>query len=175
MPDPLTRRALEAASVIRCATLSLLKAMLPDAAPQDTFERLRALPFVESQPDGLVVHDAVRDVIAASLKAADPGTYRNYRRAAWHHLRTELHSAGNPELWRHTADMLYILENPLVREAFFPSGTHQFAVEPARREDGMSIRTIIERSDGPEATRATVSWWTRAPQWSEPLRLDRIG
>jgi hypothetical protein len=168
--DPLTRKALEAASVIRCATLSLLKAMLPDAAPQDAFERLRALPFVESRRDGLMVHDAVRDVIAASLKAADPSAYRDYRRAAWRHLRAELRSASIPELWRYTADMLYILENPEVREAFFPSGTHHFAVEPARREDSMSIQTIIERSEGPEAARVLKTWWTRAPQTFHAVR-----
>src|SRR5687767_12977569 len=38
--DPRTRLALDAASVVRRATLSLLAAMLPDAAPQDAFERL---------------------------------------------------------------------------------------------------------------------------------------
>jgi hypothetical protein len=161
--DPLTRKVLEAASVIRCVTLSLLKAMLPEAAPQDAFERLRALPFVESRRDGLVVHDAVRDVIAASLKAADPSAYRNYRRAAWRHLRAEIRSASFLELWRYTADLLYILENPEVREAFFPSGTHDFAVEPARREDNNSIETIIERGEGPEAGNLLRTWWSRAP------------
>lgn len=51
VPDPLTRKALEAASVVRCATQSLLKAMLPNMAPQDAYERLRALPFVQSGRD----------------------------------------------------------------------------------------------------------------------------
>jgi hypothetical protein len=162
--DPLTRRALEAASVIRCATLSLLGTMLPDTAPQDTFERLRSLPFVESRKDGLMVHDAVRDIIAASLKAADPNRYRDYRRAAWHQLRSELRSASFPELWRYTADMLYILENPVVREAFFPSTTHEFAVEPAGKEDSESIQTIIKQGEGPVASKALISWWVRAPQ-----------
>jgi hypothetical protein len=35
--DPVTRRALDAASVVRRITVSLLQAMLPDAAPQDAF------------------------------------------------------------------------------------------------------------------------------------------
>jgi hypothetical protein len=168
--DPLTRKVLEAASVIRCATLSLLKAMLPDAAPQDAFERLQALPFVESRRDGLIVHDAVRDVIAASLKAADPNAYRDYRRAAWRQLRIELRSASISELWRYTADMLYILENPEVREAFFPSSTHNFAVEPARREDSISIETIIERNESPEAARVLKTWWIHAPQTFHVIR-----
>jgi len=162
--DPLTRKALEAASVVRCATQSLLKAMLPDAAPQDVFERLWALPFVESGRDGLMVHDAVRGVIAASLKAADPNAYRDYRRAAWRQLRTEVRSAGTAELWRYTADMLYILENPVVREAFFPSDVHQFAIEPARHEDGAAIQAIIERHEGPESARLLKTWWTRSPE-----------
>ena len=71
--DPLTRRALDAASVVRRPTLSLIGAMLPDAAPQDAFERLRALPFVELSSDGLVIHDTVREVVAAYLRATDPG------------------------------------------------------------------------------------------------------
>lgn len=164
VPDPLTRKALEAASVIRCATQSLLKAMLTEMAPQDTFERLRALPFVQSGRDGLVIHDAVREAIAASLKASDPNAYRDYRRAAWRQLRTEIRSASVSELWRYTADMLYILENPGVREAFFPSGVHEFAVEPARLEDGPSILKIIDRHEGPEAAKALKQWWRHAPE-----------
>src|SRR5215813_1097337 len=37
--DPLTRRALDAASVVRRITVLLLQAMLPEAAPQDVFAR----------------------------------------------------------------------------------------------------------------------------------------
>jgi hypothetical protein len=51
--DPLTRRVLDASAVVRRATLSLLGAMLPDAAPQDAYDRLCALPFVESGREGL--------------------------------------------------------------------------------------------------------------------------
>jgi hypothetical protein len=164
VPDPLTRKALEAASVLRCVTQSLLKAMLPAAAPQDAFERLRALSFVESGREGLILHEAVREAIAASLKAADPNAYRDYRRAAWRQLRVEIQSASREELWRYTADMLYIIDNPLVREAYFPSGVHRFAVETARPEDGAAVQAIIDQSDGPEAARLLKEWWARAPQ-----------
>src|SRR4051794_18610885 len=98
--DPLTRRALDAASVVRRTTQPLLRAMLPDAAPQDAFERLRALPFVESGRDGLVLHEAVRHAGATALRAADPGRYREYRRAAWRALRADAANAGTPALWR---------------------------------------------------------------------------
>ncbi len=162
--DPLTRQALDAASVVRRTTLSLLNAMLPAAAPQDAFERLRALPFVESRGDGLHVHDAVRQAIAARLEAADPCAYHGYRRAAWRQLRAELRGAGMPSLWRYTADLLYLIENPVVREAFFPSGVHRYAVESARPDDGAAVHEIVERHEGPTAAALLDAWWARAPQ-----------
>jgi hypothetical protein len=98
--DPLTRAALNAAASVRRVTRSLLRAMLPDAASDDAFERLQALPFVYSGSDGLIVHDAVRDAIAGHLRATDPTTYRDYA-AAWQQLR-EVQTAGIEELWRYT-------------------------------------------------------------------------
>ncbi|MBI2859344.1 MAG: winged helix-turn-helix domain-containing protein [Chloroflexi bacterium] len=161
--DPITRKVLEAASVIRCSTQSLLGAMLPNVAPQDAFERLQALPFVENGRDGLVIHDAVHEAIAASLKAGDPNAYRDYRRAAWRQLRTEVRSVGPAEFWRYTADMLYIMDNPHVRGAFFPTDVHQFAVGPASREDGTAIEDIIGQTEGPESAKLVKTWWRRAP------------
>jgi DNA-binding response OmpR family regulator len=162
--DPVTREALDAASVVRCATWSLLRAMLPHAAPQDAFERLGALPFVESTASGLMLHDAVQQAIASTLRAADPLRCRSCRRAAWQELRSEVRTAGRPELWRYTADMLYLIENPVVREAFFPTGAQLFAVEPARPDDGPAIRSIAERHEGPRAAALLDSWWRSAPQ-----------
>lgn len=168
--DPLTAAALDAASVVRCTTIPLLAAMLPNAAPQDLYDRLRALPFVESHADGLHLHDMVQEAVAAVFKAADPGRYREYRRGAWRQLRTEVRAAARPDLWRCTADMLYIIENPVLREAFFPSGAPAYAVEPARPADGAAIRAMAERHEGPAAARCLDFWWNRAPQSFSAVR-----
>ncbi len=84
--DLQTRRALEAASVVRRVTVPLLAAMLPDASPQDAQERIRALPFVQPDRDGLHIHDAVREAIAQTLRAQNPQNYRTYRKAAYRHF-----------------------------------------------------------------------------------------
>src|SRR5262249_48836568 len=118
--DAFTPRGLNAPSVVRRTTPSLLSAMPPGASPQDAYERLRALPFVAISREGLHVHDTMQQTIAAALKAADPTTYREHRRAAWRQLRTEFRGVGASEMWRYTADMLYIIENPVTRNAFFP-------------------------------------------------------
>lgn len=162
--DPATRQILEGVSVIRRTTISLLRAMFPAITAQDTYERLRRLPFVDGASDGLVIHDAVRDVIARSLRASDPSRYLDYQRAAWRRLRAETESAGRAELWRYTADMLYLVENPVVREAFFPSGTQQLAVEPARAQDGEALAKIVRSHEDEHAAEALLGWWRRLPQ-----------
>jgi hypothetical protein len=161
--DPLTRRVLEAASVVRRITVPVLGAMLPDMAPVDGTERLRALPFVETGRDGLIVHEAVQQAIAAALRAAEPDRHREYRRRAWRELRAEVAQAGRSDLWRYTADMLYLLENPEVREVFFPSGSSDIAIETASAADEPEIRAIAERHCGPRRAELISAWWSLVP------------
>jgi hypothetical protein len=172
--DPVSRRALEAACVLRRVTISLLRAILPDTPPQEIFSRLRALPFVQIDLDGLHVHDSVKQVIAASLRATDPSKYRDYRRAAWSQLRTELATAPIADLWRYTADMLYLLENPVIRDAFFPTGAQAYAVEPARAEDSNAIFQICQQHEGAKAVRCMREWWAAAADQFFVAR-DRTG
>jgi Transcriptional regulatory protein, C terminal/AAA ATPase domain len=159
---PSTRAALEAGSVLRRVTRSLLRAMLGE--DDGAFELLAELPFVEPRADGLVIHDAVRDAVAAVLRGTDPERYRAYRREAWRQLRAEVGQASQSELWRYTADMLYIIENPIVREAFFPSAMQPLAVEAARPGDAEAILRIAKRHEGDEVVRLIREWWDEAPE-----------
>jgi hypothetical protein len=172
--DSRTRRALDAASVVRRATLSLLAAMLPESAPQDAFDRLIALPFVDLGDDGLILHDTVREAIAAQLLSSDPDRSRRYRAAAWRQLRDEVNRASSQEMWRYTADLLYILQNPAVREAFFPTTEHLYSVEVARPEDHPSIAEIISRWE-PGASAAVLDTWWRVIPSAFRVARDRTG
>jgi len=161
--DPATRQVLDAASVVRRPTMSLLAAMLPGAAPQDAIERLRTLPFVEVGNDGLIVHETVREVVAAFLRSSDPDRSRRYRVAAWRQLRDEVARASPEEMWRYTADLLYILENPVIREAFFPTTEHLYFVEAAQPADWPAIAEIIGLRQPLATARILETWWHRAP------------
>ena len=158
--DPQTRRALEAASVVRRVTLPILSAMLPDASPQDAQERIRALPFVQPERDGLHIHDAVREAIAATLRADNPQQYHLTGGLPYRHFMTELRGAPASDFWRYTADLLYVLENPVVREAFFPSGGLEYAVEPAVSQDERAILDIIERHENSVTASYLKRWWS---------------
>lgn len=106
--DAPTRRILEGVAVTRRITIALLRELFPEFAPQDAYDRLQRLPFVDGANDGLVLHDAVREAIARSLRARDPARHLDYRRTAWRHLRAATATAGGGELWRYTADMHYL-------------------------------------------------------------------
>ncbi|HEY7351399.1 MAG TPA: winged helix-turn-helix domain-containing protein [Terriglobales bacterium] len=168
--DPITRQALEPACELRRVTVSLLRAMLTDIPPQEAFSRLRSLPFVYIDVDGLHIHDAVKQVIAAEMRSTDPSKYLNYRRAAWSQLQKELASAPTADLWRYTADMLYLLENPVIREAFFPVGAKLFSVDPACPQDGEPVRRICEGHEGAKAAKALWAWWMEAPETFSVVR-----
>ena len=170
--DPATREALDAASVVRRPTISLLSAMLPDAAPQDAFDRLRVLPFVDLTSDGLAVHDTVREGVAAYLRASDPDRLRRYRIAAWRQLRDEVGRASPQEMWRYTADLLFILQNPMIREAFFPTTEHLYFVEGARPADWPAIEALGAAQETQASVAILSEWWRRDP---ERFRVARNG
>jgi hypothetical protein len=159
-----TRAALDAASVVRRATVGLLGAMLDADAAVSALERLRALPFVTVAGDGLVVHHVLREAVAAELAATDRPRHRQLRAAAWRELRDELASAADSDLWRYTADMLYLLESPAVRDAFFPVSAPVYTVEPACTADAGAIAAIADRHEPPAGAALARAWWELAPQ-----------
>jgi hypothetical protein len=160
--DPATRAALDATCVLRRVTLSLLGAVLPGEPPQDAFARLAALPFVELAREGLVIHDTVREAVCALLRATDPVRHRTHRRDAWRQIRREIEGAAGPARWASLADMLALVDEPLVREAFFPSSVQHYAVEPARDGDLPAIETIVARHE-PEQLPLVRAWWQDVP------------
>lgn len=170
-----TRTVVEAASVVRRATRSLLRAMLPTMAPSDAFERLARLPFVSRTDEGLAMHDLVHDVVQGALRADDPAAYNMYRRAAWEQLTAEARSIGPSSLWRYTADMLALIDNPVVREAFFPASAEFLAVEPARADDGAAILDIAQSNEPAAAAQALTALWAACPEWFFVVRDPQEG
>ena len=159
--DAETREALDATCVLRRVTLSLLGGVLPSSA--DAFERLRALPFVELGREGLVVHDTVRECVAALLRATDPVRHREYRGLAWRQIRRELEGAAGPARWASLADMIHLVDEPLVREAFFPSVVQHYAVETARPDDRDAILEIVGRHESTDQRSLIREWWDAVP------------
>jgi Transcriptional regulatory protein, C terminal/AAA ATPase domain len=173
LPAP-TRRALDAASVVRRVTLPLLAAMLTDVEAERAFEDLTDLPFVEVARDGLVLHEALQEAIARRLRAADPERYRAHRANAWRQLRREARTISHEELWRYTADMLYLIENPVVREAFFPASSQRVSVAPATPADRAKMRAIVRAHELAPEAELLWSWLELAEDACQVARTDEV-
>ena len=168
--DPLLRQALHKVAVVRRVTISLLRALTPQADPHALLDALAALPMCTVAADGLLIHDAARSALAAHFKAIDPAGHRGARLAAWQALRTESLSASRADLWRYTADLLYLVEAPSLREVFFPSGSEVVAVEPAKPADEEAVMAIATRHAGPQEAALLRRWWHALP---ESFRVTR--
>lgn len=174
VPDPETRKGLLAASVVRRTTQSLLEAMLPGCDAADLLARIHQLPFAELARDGLTIHETVQYAVATRLEAMNPAGYVHYRRAAAQQLLAELRATGNSEVWRYTADLLYLVQQPIIRGAFFPRDAHRLAIEPAVVADGPAIADIARHHEGPAAAAAVRHWWEVAP-WTFSVARDDEG
>jgi DNA-binding winged helix-turn-helix (wHTH) protein len=172
--DAPSREAVDAASMVRRPTLSLLAAMLPETPPHDAFDRLSALPFVDATEDGLALHDTVREVVANSLRENDPDRSRRYRTAAWRRLREEVTDAPPRDLWRYTADLLYMLEDPEFREGYFPTTERRYMIEPADAADWSSVVRFSE-CQYPGASLAQVEAWWADVRGGFRIARDRSG
>ena len=161
--DAETKQVVQAACLVRTATAPLMAAMLPLIPADEALDRLRALPFVNVGPHGLLVHEAVRGPVTAALKSRDPVRYQAYRRAAAQVVRDQYGQAPRSDQWRCTADVLYLLENENLREGFFPTTESSLSVEPARADDGKAISAIVRNFDGPQSRQAMEQWWLYHP------------
>ena len=174
--DPADRRLLEAACLVRRATRSTLATMVDEGVDAQAFDaafdRLRALPFVDGEVDGLTVHETVRTAIATSLEALDPVRHGELRARAWRSLRRELTSARTSHLWRYTADTLYLVDRPLLREAFFPRDLPPHVVERARGGDSAAILGLVAASDAADVP-CLRRWWEALPRAFHVVRDGR--
>ena len=161
--DESVREVLQAASVVRRITKPMLAAICPEADSDTAWNALRKLSFVEQDRDGLALDGSVQDALGTELRAADPDRYRTIQRQAWSLLRRQLKSAARADLWRTTADIIFLIENPVIREAFFPSASALYSVEPSSRSDFEEIVELVEQHENMASVDAMRIWWKHLP------------
>lgn len=157
-----TTMIVEAASTVRRVTEPLIEALL-GAESAGPFAKLRELPFVNATTEGLTLHDVVRTTIAAEFEQRAPERYRAYRRRAWRFFGAESRQATARHLWQTTADMLYLIENPNIRQAFFPDGGRDYRMEPATIDDEQAVLRISSDTEPDDSASWIERWWRRHP------------
>jgi len=164
------RGSLEALAVVRRITRPMLVALCPDTNAEELYEQIAGLSFVESRRDGLVLQETVSKVLGERLQARDSERYRLYQRAAWKVLREQLRDAPRADLWRCMADIIYLIENPVIREAFFPSESALFSIEPAMPDDRDTVMSLAGSHESAAAVEAMQLWWKHLPSAFQIVR-----
>lgn len=123
VPDPALRELLEAASVVRRFDEELLGSLLAVAPERAAFARLCALILVRPIAGGLSLHENLREALASTLKWRQPERYQTLRHRALAYYQKRLSSTEPGAAQRAAADLgaelLYLSENRVVRQAFF--------------------------------------------------------
>ena len=156
--------ALEAASVVRRGTRDVLVSMLGERCDDALLNELEELSFVELSEEGLTLHETVRHALESRLRARDPERHRQLRRAAFQALerRTLGTAPRGPDAWRLLADLLFLVQHPEIREAFFPSSDSTVLVDAAKPDDRAVLAHIVERHEPPAWAAVFDAWWRLA-------------
>jgi DNA-binding CsgD family transcriptional regulator len=160
--DPDARAVVESASILRRVTLPSLAAVLQQDEPsaEQAWITLRGLPFARAGPDGVELQPLVQDMTATRLELRDPGRARELRRRA---ARVALAAVQRAPDWAATADLLHLVQNPVVRSGFVPATGVQHPVEVATEADLPDVLAITERHLGEDESARLHRWWLRHP------------
>ena len=160
--DGALRRAVEACAIVRRANRALISAILEseEPIPLALLDSVEALPFAQRDAEGIYIAEPVRRALVEWMSGVEPELYQLWRKTAGDWIVKRLRAAGRSGRWRHMADLLHLLDQPALRNAFFPSEEEAPPVEPARPDDFDRIFAIAENGDGREE-RACIEVWAR--------------
>jgi len=156
------RRAVEACAIVRRANRALMSAILEteEPIPLSLLEAVEALPFATRDAEGIYIAEPVRRAIVEWMSGVEAERYQRWRKTAADWIVSRLRAAGRSGRWRHMADLLHLLEQPSLRNAFFPPEEEAPTVEPARAQDFNQIFEIAELRNGPDE-RARIEVWAQ--------------
>ncbi|WP_027059954.1 ATP-binding protein, partial [Mesorhizobium loti] len=163
--DNRLRRAVEACAMVRRANRALVSAILETDEPVELslLEAVEALPFATRDAEGIYIAEPVRRAIVDWLSGVEAERYQSWRKIAADWIVKHLRSSGRSGRWRHMADLLHLLEQPALRNAFFPPEVEAPPVEAARADDFSQILDIVDLRDGADERTRIEAWIQRLP------------
>ena len=162
--DPAELEVVEAATVLRRVTLPLLRSVLPEHDADRAWSVLRRLPLTRLSGSGLELSGVARAVALDALERRDPDRVRVLRTRAAHAILDGPATDPRGADWDTTADLMHLVRNPVIRNAYAPPGGLQHPAERAWPEDRAAVLDIAGRFTGPEGAALTEVWWRERPQ-----------
>ncbi len=164
VPGPAHRAALEACAIVRLTTEAVLAEMLAMPDAHELFEWLRGLSFVESDRQGVFLHDLAREALAADVRWRNPDWYAELHRRARNYFSARIQLTRGQEQQRVLFDLVYLhRDNPAVRpyiEWKESGGGFSDVLQPG--EEAAMI-AMVARHEGEESARLAAHWMERQP------------
>jgi DNA-binding CsgD family transcriptional regulator len=117
---------------------------------------LRELAFVSTSAVGLELDSVVQDVIASSVELREPARARRIRQIAG---AAAFDEAARSPGWESTADLLHLVQNPVIRDAFSPPPGQQYVIDSARSPDRDAVGALVASTDGENSASWLDAWW----------------
>ena len=165
VPGPAHRAALEACALVRVTTELLLAEMLNMPRPDDLFEWLRTLSFIETRPGGLFPHDLARDTLVADLRWRNPEWYGELHRRARAHYTEKLDSTHGPEQQLALFDLVFLHRDSATVRPFFEWQTSgRMLPDSLHDADGGPLLEMVTRHEGPSSARLAAHLFEQQPE-----------
>lgn len=171
VPGPAHRAALEACSLVRVLTESLLATMLgmPDA--HELFEWLRGLSFIEAGPFGLYPHDLAREALAADVRWRNPDWYAELHKRARADYVARLQRSSGIIQQQVLFDLIFLhRDNAVVRPVFEWQAGGNLLADAYRETDRAAVLDMVAKHEGAESARWAEFWLERQPAGFTILR-----
>jgi len=158
--SPQLKQAIEATACVRRISETILAGMLHLDDASELYRQLSRVDFIEHRADGLSLHELLKTALSNSLKARSPNRISTYKTAAWQVLKEEIKTSTSKQLWRYSADIIYLVENWVIRDAFFPpQDNREYSLESARAEDFEQVMHIVKKYEPSALHPSYEKWW----------------
>ena len=171
VPGPAHRGALEACSLIRVTTESVLSQMLDMPEVHDLFTWLGGLSFIEPRPGGLFPHDLAREALVADLRWRNPDWYANLHRRARAYYTHRIGLTSGVEQQRALFDLVYLhRENPVIQPFFAWQAGGSLMPSALQEEDIPFLLEMVKHFEGETSAQHAAGWFASQPEGVLVLR-----
>jgi hypothetical protein len=162
--DPLHRRALHVCGHARRVDRAMLAEVLEidDATADEVLAWLRDRPYVTAHPDGLAVHEVVRDALDRDLRWRDRDAFAQLHRLIRRFVVRRLERESGREARRAAADLLHLHRgNPTAAELWDADRAEVLLPRPPEPSERPTVDRLLTAVHG-TAFGATLGRWLDA-------------
>lgn len=174
---PAQREALHVCGHARRVDRAMLRTVLDldDAGADELLTWLRERPYAESHPDGLTLHEVVRDALDRDLRWRDRDAFVRLHSNIRQVILDRMASAAGPEHFRLAGDLLYMHRaNPDAQRLYTFQDVGQVVARPLRGDDADETTAVAELF-GHEHRRTVAAYWLRAQPAACTVFEDAFG